>query len=90
MVRRATPKELGIVKIADVTKQISMSRDEAIAVINLVTIGCKLAPSDPPDDIAKPLERAMNRLLKAFDLTLCPCCDLVKESVPAHKKRKGK
>jgi hypothetical protein len=91
MVRRSTPKEQGskksknpvsknVVKMQDVVKEVRLSREEAICVVNLVTIGTKLAPCDPPDDVVEHLEAAMNRILNTFGLVLCDCCDLVRES----------
>jgi len=86
MVRRSTPKERGskkiknVVKMKDVVKEVRLSREEAICVVNLVTIGTKLAPCDPPKDVVKHLEAAMNRILNTFGLVLCDCCDLVRES----------
>lgn len=60
-------------------KSVSLSRKEAIALVNTCTLAVKHVPGDLPEDFGKQLQAGVNKVLKAWGLKLCGCCDLVKE-----------
>lgn len=68
------------VRVKPEYRPISLTRGEAIALVNICTLAVKHLPElDMPEDFGRDLESAVNGVLKTWNLKLCSCCDLVKE-----------
>lgn len=57
---------------------LTLTRQEAIALVNTATLAVKHLPP-MPKNFTKRLDSGVQKVMKAWRLDRCPCCDLVDE-----------